>query len=129
MIFDFWIDGELPSLNEYIAVERSNRYAAAKLKKDTEDYIVTQIKAQIKKSKNKPIFIDPVTVYYFWTVKNKKKDRDNIAFAKKFVQDALVKAGVIKSDGWQYVEGFRDFFKISPKAGVLVRVDDRRSFR
>lgn len=129
MRFTFWIDGELPSLNEYIAVERSNRYAAAKLKKDTEDYIITQIKAQIKKSKNEPIFIDPVTVYYFWTVKNKKKDRDNIAFAKKFVQDALVKAGVIKSDGWQYVEGFRDFFKISPKAGVLVRVDDRRSFR
>ena len=62
MIFQFWIDGELPSLNEYIAVERSNRYAAAKLKKDTEDYIITQIKAQIKKSKNEPIFIDPVTV-------------------------------------------------------------------
>ncbi|NGM27500.1 hypothetical protein GUJ68_16065, partial [Lactobacillus plantarum] len=27
------IKGELPSLNEYIKAERSNRYAAAKLKK------------------------------------------------------------------------------------------------
>ena len=35
----FVIDGRLPSLNEYINAERSNRYKGAKLKKDTERLI------------------------------------------------------------------------------------------
>lgn len=40
---------------------------------------------------------------------------DNIAFAKKFILDALVKKGVLKDDGWKWVKGFTDEFFVDKK--------------
>ena len=42
-------------------------------------------------------------------------DKDNIAFAKKFIQDSLVHAGVLANDGWNQIEGFTDDFAVDPK--------------
>lgn len=36
-----------------------------------------------------------------------------IAFAKKFILDALVGAGVLRGDGWKHISGFTDRFKVS----------------
>ena len=47
-----------------------------------------------------------------WYEPNKKRDLDNICFAKKFILDALVGCGTIKADGWQGVSGFTDDFFI-----------------
>ena len=41
--------------------------------------------------------------------------KDNIAFAKKFIQDALVETGVLRNDGWSEIEGFTDNFALDPK--------------
>ena len=46
------IKGKLPSLNEYIEAERTNRYKAAKMKKEAEELIFWQIK-QMKPIKSK----------------------------------------------------------------------------
>ena len=54
-------------------------------------------------------------ITFRWLCKNKKKDKDNIAFAKKFILDGLVEAGVIKNDGWDDIEGFQDEFEIDAK--------------
>lgn len=47
-----------------------------------------------------------------------------MAFAKKFVQDALVQCGVLKDDGWKYVVGFSDRFEVdkeNPRIEVLIK--------
>ena len=52
-----------------------------------------------------------------WHEKTKKRDADNIASAKKFILDALVKMGVLQDDSRKYVKGFYD-----------VIVDDKTDF-
>ena len=43
-----------------------------------------------------------------WHERTKKRDADNIASAKKFILDALVKCGVLEDDSRKYVKGFYD---------------------
>lgn len=110
----------LPTLNEYINAERGNRYAGAKMKKDAEKKIVLEIMRQnLSKIRfgNSPVFIS-----YEWQRRNKRTDKDNIAFAQKFVQDALVKAGVIDDDRWDYVTGFEHEFKLGSCNSVTIRI-------
>ena len=100
------IPGELVDLNTYISAERRNRYAGAKIKQEMTDYITLlakRLKTEIR---------TPVRLVYRWYCKDKRKDKDNVAFAKKFVQDGLVAAGVLKNDGWNDIEGFTDEFYI-----------------
>lgn len=111
------ISGSLPSLNEYIRAERSNRYQAAHLKKTTQEHIRLALMAQCRHLH----FDRPVKLTFVWTVPNKKKDKDNIAFAKKFIQDALVEMGVLQNDGWNDIESFADIFRIGdPKVEVYI---------
>lgn len=42
------------------------------------------------------------------TKEQKKRDADNIAFAKKFILDALVNMRVLPDDSRKYVKGFYD---------------------
>ena len=110
------IPGELTDLNTYISAERSNRYAGAKIKREMTDYITMLAKCL------KTQFRVPVRITYHWYCKNKRKDKDNIAFAKKFIQDGLVNAGVLKNDGWNDIEDFKDRFYID-KANPRVEVE------
>lgn len=107
----FTVRGVLPSLNEYSAAERSHRQKAAKMKRDAQDLISWEIAGQLKGVH----FDEPVTLHYLWVMPNKRKDKDNIAFAKKFVQDALVECGVLKNDTWDLIKGFTDNFEIDAK--------------
>jgi Holliday junction resolvase RusA-like endonuclease len=110
------IPGELTDLNAYIAAERGNRYAGAKIKAEMTDYV-----AWIAKSLKTEIRT-PVRITYHWYCKNKRKDKSNIAFAKKFIEDGLVAAGVLKNDGWNDIEGFSDEFYVD-KANPRVEVE------
>lgn len=103
------IPGLLPGLNEYISAERTNKHIAAKMKRQTEELVIYIARAKHIK------FNQPVHITYRWIEKNRKRDKDNIAFAKKFVQDALVKAKVLENDGWQHITGFTDLFEVDPK--------------
>lgn len=68
--------------------------------------------------------IKPITTETFfvfrWTVKDRRKDKDNIAFAKKFILDGLVEAGILPNDGWEYVGGWIDEFYIDATERVSV---------
>ena len=111
------IPGELVDLNTYISAERRNRYAGAKIKQEMTDYITLlakRLKTEIR---------TPVRLVYRWYCKDKRKDKDNVAFAKKFIQDGLVNAGVLKNDGWNDIEGFTDEFyvdKLNPRIEVEI---------
>ena len=104
----FTIEGRLPGLNEYTDACRSNKFAAAKMKKELEEMIMWQIPALAK-------FENKVWLFFFWVEQDRRRDKDNIAFAKKFILDALVKKGVLANDGWTNISGFTDGFKVDPK--------------
>lgn len=38
-----------------------------------------------------------------WTLPNKRRDLDNVAFATKFIQDALVEIGVFDDDNLDHI--------------------------
>lgn len=65
---------------------------------------------------------NPVSLKFSWFEPNKKRDKDNIASAKKFILDALVKCNILKNDGWKEIESFEDVFFID-KDNPRVEVD------
>jgi len=95
------------SLNEYIDAERSNRYKAAKIKEQQTNsvyYLTRSQKFRIEQKKYDIIFT--------WFMPNERKDHDNICFAKKFVLDGIIKAGVLPNDNGKYIGDFQDKFII-----------------
>lgn len=102
------IEGQLPNLNDYTKACRSNRFVGAKMKKDAERIITAYIMQQIPDTHYDGV----VKLAFRWYEPNRKRDLDNICFAKKFILDALVSNGTIKADGWQGVAGFTDEFFI-----------------
>lgn len=101
--------GRLPSLNEYVQAERSNRFAGAKMKKDYTEMIYWTIREQKLEAKLKPCRIT-----FKWYEENKKRDLDNITgFGHKVILDGLVKAGILYNDTQEWVKGFTDEFYIS----------------
>lgn len=54
-------------------------------------------------------------LYIIYHCKNKRRDMDNIAVAKKFIFDGMIKAGKIKNDGWKEIGGWTEEFRIDKK--------------
>lgn len=107
------IPGRLPGLNEYIAAERTNRYRAAAMKRDAERLVLLHTKKCLRKWRQTG---RPVLMRYTWYEKDRRRDMDNIsAYGRKVIQDALVKGGYLKGDGWQHVIGFTDSFAVDKK--------------
>jgi hypothetical protein len=120
----FWIPGKPPSLNDLIAFRaiqgppRSSmilRRSPGKKKKNT----YTFNKYNDEKQKWSKIVYDTVkktgfrfteSCYYNYLVVEKTRERDpsNICSSSiKFIEDGLMKAGVIPNDGWDNVLGIR----------------------
>ena len=88
----------IPTLNQYINTERRNKFAAAKIKRDTEALLVIEMQSQ----KIKPVVSYPVGVAYAIYAPNKRTDKMNrLTTAVKFIEDALQTAGIIRGDGWK----------------------------
>jgi len=116
--FKFIIDGELPNLNDYIDAERTNKYIAAKMKKDATNKVVSYI----KREKNRPRF-DKIFLGITYYCKSRRIDKDNIAFTKKFIFDGLEKAGIIPRDGWNNIENWNEIFiidKDNPRTDISI---------
>ena len=120
--YTFTVPGKLPGLNEYTAACRTNAHVGAAMKRDAEEAIRWYIKSQIRDRRNLPARA-PVKVYFRWTEGGKRpRDKDNIAFAKKFILDALVEEEVLLSDAWDYVDSFEDSFFRGPRYAVTVDI-------
>ena len=102
------ICGKLPSLNEYIEACRRNPHCGAKMKASTEAAIIPQL-AKLKKIEK------PVHITFIWHEANKRRDKDNVAAGKKFILDALQKAGKLINDNNDYIAGFTDRFEYGGK--------------
>ena len=110
------IKGSFVSLNEYINAERSNKFKAAKIKKEETERVYWHFF-------NKPKIENyPIKLECTWFVRGKRKDPDNISFAKKFILDGMVKAGFIENDNLSKITGFADSFSLSDEELVVIRV-------
>lgn len=110
-----WIEMKLPGLNEYVNACRSNPHTGAKLKKNTEQAIGWQI------IKMKPV-TEPVWVRFYWYESTKRRDKDNVDSAKKFIFDAMQKCGKLPNDNNKYIIGYDNFFIYGKKQGVLIEI-------
>ena len=119
--FAFSVPGKLPSLNDFIRVERANRFAAASLKRRAHEQVLAALGEH-------PSFTEPVTVFFAWYRPDKRTDKDNVAFAKKFVLDALQIAGVIPNDTWNLCTPYDTAFaidKANPRTEITITTDEK----
>lgn len=103
MIQRLTIQGKLPGLNEYTRANRTNPQVGAKMKREANEVCLWEARA----ARLKPMR-PPVMVRIAWFEPNRRRDPDNVVSGKKFILDALVEAGVIGNDNWQWVAGFEE---------------------
>ncbi len=112
--------GKLPGINDYTAANRQHYQKGAKMKKDSQESIIWQIRNQLRGLH----ITKPVMIKYMFFEPNKKRDLDNISgFAHKVIQDSLVKTKVLDNDGWDNVIGFLDQFALdteNPRIEVTI---------
>ena len=111
----YTINHRFTSLNKYINAERRNRYMAAKIKKDETNIAYLSLL-------NKPYITTPCKLKFTWYIKDKRTDADNICFAKKYIIDGMIKAGLIENDSLKYIIGFQDEFIIDKNERVEIEV-------
>ena len=119
MCHSFVIEGKLPSLNEVINENRSNRYAGAKLKKEIESLIGWAIKKAKLPHVEKPCVIE-----IDWHEATKRRDVDNIQSSQKFILDAMVKNGILKNDSRRYVKQIYHEVIDDDTNFVVVRIEE-----
>lgn len=120
MKYRFEIDKRLMGLNEYTNLNRKNRYLGNQAKQREQAYIMWCIKEQLGNLKLEK----SVVGHFIWIEENKRRDLDNICFAKKFILDALVQAQVLKDDNRRIVTNFTDSFKYADKSRVIVELEE-----
>lgn len=108
---------KLPSANDYIDVCRTNKFKAAQFKRGVENQIALFLKRL-------PRFEQPIRIRFHWIEENKRRDLDNIAFAKKFILDTLVKLGKLKDDNRKCVTMFTDTFAYGDEAKVILDIQE-----
>lgn len=118
MVFE--IPLKLPSLNEYVDMCRESRYGANTFKRTLEAAII----CHIRKARVRPV-TSPVRVRFVWYEATRKRDKDNVSFAKKFILDALQKAGILPKDDNRYIAGFSDEFIYHSGQRVVVELEEK----
>lgn len=110
----------LTDLNKYITKERGHpRAGSAEKKKNTNKcalFVTRAMQLGVK-------FDFPCRLKFTWIISDKRKDPDNIAFAKKYILDGMVNAGFMENDNMNYIEGFSDHFIVDKKQESRVIVE------
>lgn len=108
---------KLPSLNDYTKWCRGNKYLAAKKKAEIEAEIGLYL-AEMPKWDN------PIKIHFTWVEGNKRRDLDNVCFAKKFILDSMVKHNKLKDDNRKCVTAFTDSFKYGSESKVILEIEE-----
>jgi Holliday junction resolvase RusA-like endonuclease len=111
------IDMKLPSLNDYTRWCRGNKFLAAKKKAEIEQEIGLRLAKM-------PKWTNPIKIHFCWIEGSKRRDLDNVCFAKKFILDAMVKYGKLKDDNRKCVTAFTDSFEYGKETKVILEVEE-----
>ena len=118
MDYHFEIPYSFTDLNAYINAERSNKFLAAKIKRENTELAIWHFNGKKR-------IVGPVTIHFRWHEPTNRKDLDNIAFAKKFILDGMVKAGLLENDNPNHIKMFTDTFVLDKEwKGVKITVEE-----
>ena len=112
-----FIPYDFPNWNQYINIERTNRYKANKIKQEEKEFICWTVKEKYQGGYPVTLRIRP----YFH---NKRKDLDN--FRMKGLIDGLVAAGVIQNDNLTCIDRIILEPIFGDKQGVEVEITETR---
>ena len=116
----FVINTKMPTLNEMIRRDRTNRYAGAELKKRYQLYV----SACIRQAKLTPVK-QAQWILYEYHESSKRRDKDNVsAFARKVINDALQTTGIIPKDNNEWVAGLSEVFVYDKTDKIIVTLVD-----
>lgn len=110
-----FIDYDFINWNEYIYIERGNKYRANRVKQDEKQYIGYTVKEKYTGAY-------PVTLTVRPHFKTKRRDLDN--FRLKGLIDGLVDAGVIKNDNLNCINKIIIEAVFSDVVGVEVEITE-----
>ena len=116
------IPGRLSGLNEHDYENRRGKQAGARHKREQQQIVEYCILAA--GAPKVPAAWYPLSVTFRWREKDRMRDPDNIAFAKKYILDALQKMRTIQGDGWRHICSLADDFDIDkehPHIEVIIR--------
>lgn len=99
---EFTIKETLPTLNEVISAERSNRYVGANLRKKSENLITRYILEAKRRGTLKPV-TKPCEIIIEHHEANRRKDADNLQIRAKMILDAMVRNGILVDDNRRHV--------------------------
>ena len=107
-----------PSLNEIIESSKTHWSKYSKPKKG-----YTEIVASFARQQLKPVMKYPMEIHCHWRVKNQRKDPDGLSAGCKFILDGLVKAGILKNDGFNEIKSIHHTFEVDKQnVGVVVTI-------
>lgn len=120
MEITFEIPGEMTDLNTHLK-KTNTHWAGGQSIKNHETQKVKLIASQYR-SEAEDLEL-PVDVHFHWVCSSRRKDKDNIRFAAKYILDGLEAAGIIPNDGWKEIGKLSDTFerdKDDPRVEVTI---------
>lgn len=106
------------TFNEFLNMAKTSPFLVASYKKKIESQINLFIR-------NLPEF-NKVTILFLWIEENQRRDPDNIAVARKFILDALVKAGKLKDDRQKFIRGLFDIYDNGSATKVILKIVEEK---
>lgn len=123
---NYFIIGEkLPSLNEVINANRTNRFAAAEQKRRIQDKIGRYI-LQARTDGTLKRLTEPCIVYMTFTEKTHRRDVDNIQSSQKFILDCLVNYQILPDDSPKWVKQIYHTIKYGSEYSCKVEIEVER---
>ena len=107
------------SFNQYINECRKNKYSGARAKKKIQNDIGWYIRQL-------PVFDKPIKIHFHWIEENKRRDLDNVFYAKKFILDSMVECGRLQDDNRKFVQGFTDSIAYDKESKVILTIKEIR---
>lgn len=118
----FTIPGRLDGLNKYTDANRTSSACGNRVKQKNQKVVSDAIEA----AGIKPMRV-PVAITYTWYEKplGRVRDRDNVTFAKKFINDALVEQGILPDDGWNQIVRITDrCWRVADNPRIEVEIEE-----
>lgn len=113
----FTILGRLSGANDAISATNRHRYAGAQIKRsETKRCAMAAIAGGVPKIKTQ------VNIHFYWLEPNKRRDKDNIRYAAKYILDGLRECGALGNDGWAQILHMSDMWGVD-KANPRIEIE------
>lgn len=110
----FTIPFSIADYNEYVNASRTNKFLAAKLKKDEGQKVALFCK-NLKLPKDTQFDLE-----CHWQTSSARKDSDNVYSGIKFILDGVVESGRLQNDTYRFIRNIAHFRTIGKSDCVTI---------